>query len=431
MRFAGYRLKRLLAAGAALAMLPIASPAIAQQTNDLDALRVALDLQERQLEEQRRLLDQQAAELKAQRAQLDSLSQKPRLVLEPDQIRPLPLKAQAEMRAAGAPEQVAATSRQPMPDRPVGEAPPARPVAPELAALPEGVGVLTPAGRFVIDPTIDFTNSSSNRLVFRGVEIVTGVQVGVIEASDADRNAFTAAVGARYGLTDRLEIEARVPYVYRTDTITTLVQRDTAVTSTMDLDGSDIGDVELTARYQLTDGRNGSPVYVANLRVKSDTGTGPFDVSRDTFGVATELPTGSGFWGVEPSLTVLIPSDPAVIFANVGYLYHAPGEIDQVVNGVAINDVDPGDSINASLGFGFAVNQQFSFSLGYRHSYIFPTETQIEGVRRESEDLQAGSLQFGWSWRLADTMTFNNNFEFGVTEDAPDVRIVFRLPVAF
>ena len=44
---------------------------------------------------------------------------------------------------------------------------------PEAMALPEGSGVLTPRGRFVFDPTFEYSRSSSNRLVFRGVEIVT------------------------------------------------------------------------------------------------------------------------------------------------------------------------------------------------------------------------------------------------------------------
>ena len=39
---------------------------------------------------------------------------------------------------------------------------------------------------------------------------VTGVQIGVIEASDADRDTFATTFALRYGLTNRLEVEARV-----------------------------------------------------------------------------------------------------------------------------------------------------------------------------------------------------------------------------
>jgi hypothetical protein len=114
-----------------------------------------------------------------------------------------------------------------------------------------------------------------------------------------------------------------------------------------------MGDIEVSGRYQLTSGRNGSPIWIANLRYKSNTGKGPFDVGRDEFGIASELPTGSGFWGLEPGVTFLMPSDPAVLFANLGYLYHASDEVNRTINGVFIGEVDPGDSINASLGVRF------------------------------------------------------------------------------
>ena len=82
-------------------------------------------------------------------------------------------------------------------------------------------------------------------------------------------------------------------------------------------------------------------------------------------------------------------------------------------------------------------NPRFSFSLGYSHSYIFPTESdqmtlaQIEPAILRSNSLQVGSLQMGWSFRLNDHVTLNNNFEFGVTSDAPDMRVVFRAPYRF
>jgi hypothetical protein len=117
-----------------------------------------------------------------------------------------------------------------------------------------------------------------------------------------------------------------------------------------------------------------------------------------------------------------------VLFANLGYLYHAPDKINRRINGVFIGEVDPGDSINASLGFGFAVNQRFSFSMGYRHNYIFKSESELGATRQSSDDLHAGAMQLGLSYRLNEHTSLNANFDFGVTEDAPDMRVVFRVP---
>jgi hypothetical protein len=393
--------------------------AIASQTERLDQ-------QQKELDRQQEELLRQHAELRTQLAELASLRQSQSVIV----AAPIRNDDLAPLRAGRTNQQGATAPTAPQTSqRPVGVAPPDKP-APQLVALPEGVGVLTPKGRLVIDPSFEYINSSSNRLVFRGVEIVTGVQIGLIEASDVDRNSLIGSLAARFGISDRIEIEARIPYVYRNDEITTLAQQNSTITQTTELEGHDIGDVEVTGRYQFNRGRNGGPIFVGNLRYKSDTGTGPFDVERDVAGIARELPTGSGFWGLEPSITALLPSDPAVLFATLGYLYHAPDEVNRTINGVAVGEVDPGDSINASLGFGFAVNQRFSFSAGYRHSYIFPTETELGATRQESDDLHAGSLQLGLSYRFGERTTVNTNFEFGATEDAPDVRAVVRIPFA-
>jgi len=316
----------------------------------------------------------------------------------------------------------------PAPQGPVGEAPPESVETSTVDALPEGQNALLGRGRLVIEPSFEFSRSSGNRLVFRGVEIVTGIQIGLIEANDSARNTVSTSVALRYALTDRLEVEARIPYVYRDDRVTTLSQNSTTTSQTFNLNGSDIGDVELSARYQLTQGRNGAPIFVVGGRVKSTTGTGPFDVERDAQGVASELATGSGFWSYQGSLSMLYPTDPAVLFANVSYNYNAPASIDQTYGAVTVGEVDPGDTIGFGFGFGFAMNQRFSTSLGYSHSYVMPTETELNGTIQESTELHVGSMQLGLSFRMSERLTLSTGVDFGVTEDAPDVRVSFRAP---
>ncbi len=465
-------LQRLLLGCTSGAILAVAAPAFAQQTSPaedaksatldrleqsireqaerIDAQQKEIDRQTLALAEQRALLSRQIADIQALRGgeaglQTTGASASGKLSTRTgaptDTVRlsdmdllqlaeaPIDREVLPTLRAGQSPRSAATIAGAAEPQQTVGAPPPpSKEPAPQMAALPESIGVLTPPGKIIFDPSLEYSNTSGNRLVFRGVEIVTGVQIGVIEASDTDRDSVTATLAARMGLTNRLEVEARLPYLYRHDEITTLAQRDDTITRTTSLEGANIGDIELAARYQMTDGRNGWPIMVGNLRYKSNTGKGPFDVARDEFGIATKLPTGSGFWGLEPSLTFLVPSDPAVLFATLGYLYHAPDTINQEINGVTIGEVDPGDSINASLGFGFAVNQNFSFSLGYRHSYIKPTRTQFNSLWQASDDLQAGSVQMGLSYRFNESNTVNTSFEFGITEDAPDARIVFRMP---
>jgi hypothetical protein len=379
-----------------------------------------------------------AAELKAQReliAKQNEIIARQQLAIDMLTQRQMASSDLSELRGAGlagAMQSISPVSQettQMMPDAPVGEAPPPEPtVQSKVEAVPEGQGVLTPAGRLVFDPSFEYTSSSTNRLVFRGIELVPGIQIGLIEASDADRTTLVTTLGARYGITNRLEVEARVPALYRWDRIEVAQQRDEGIVRTIALKERDLGDIEFALRYQLNRPRGQNPIWVANLRVKSDTGKSPFEVTYDEFGVATGLSTGSGFWAIQPGINFLLPSDPAVIFGSLGYLYHIPRNIDRNIGGAFIGRVDPGDAISGNLGFGFALNPRFSFSMGYRHSYIMPSTQEIGGAVERSNRAHVGSFTFGMSYRLSQRQSVNFGFEFGATADAPDVAVTVRLP---
>lgn len=305
---------------------------------------------------------------------------------------------------------------------------------PPIEAIPEIGGVLTPRGVLQVEPSIEYVNSNVNRFTFRGIEVVEAVLLGVIEAEDADRDVVRGEATLRYGLTNRLEVEAAVPYVYRNDRVTTLVDpagTETPRSVTNEVDGSGLGDVEFAGHYQINQGLNDWPFFVGNMRVKTTTGEGPFDIDRDATGVPTELATGSGFWSLEPSLTVIYPTDPAVLFANVGYTFNLPEDINQDVGGAFIGNVDPGDTFSFSFGLGLGLNERTSLTLGYQHDFIDGTTTEIDGEEFESNSLDVGSLLFGASYRVTDSIRANLNTRVGVTEDAPDVRLTLRVPISF
>lgn len=421
--------------GASVAAAALLSPCAALAQDEDLATRVAR-LEALIVEQQRRIEAQEA--LLAERAATAPPEVDPRWRVQTD-ASGRAVFADRTLNELRAGQQQVASSIAPngpaQPTLPPTGAPPPSPAQEvrreQLAAIPEGIAVLSQPGKFTLDLSTEYTRSSANRLVFRGIEIVPGVQIGVIEANEADRDTGVVTMAAKYGFAPRLEGEVRVPYVWRNDTITTVQQRDEAVTRTIDLSGDGIGDVEAALRYQINGGERGLPIFIAGLRVKTDTGEGPFDIDRDEFGIATRLATGSGFWGVEPSISFLYPSDPAVIFGSLSYFAHLPRDIDKTEGEIRIGKVDPGDAIGMSIGFGFSLNPRFSFSLGYKHNYIRPTSSELNGVTEKSDELQVGALQFGMSYLLSDRYSLNGNFEFGVTEDAPDMRFVLRLPIIF
>ncbi|KQZ77412.1 hypothetical protein ASE06_04085 [Sphingopyxis sp. Root214] len=398
-----------------------------------------IDAQRRIIAEQRAMIDQQNAMLAEQRQQI--VKMQGQLITQQAQVDRLSSFALAEaplemFRGTGMGQGVAGpalpgpgSDAVALPDAPVGEAPPPGESTTErVAAVPEGQGVLTRAGNLIFEPSFEYTRSSTNRLVFRGIELIPGIQIGLIEATDADRDTLVGTASLRYGISDRLEAEVRIPYLYRNDRIEVVQQRDEGIVRSIALREDGIGDAEFSLRYQFNRPVGQKPIFVGTLRVKSDTGKGPFEVGYDEFGVATGLATGSGFWAVQPGLNFLMPSDPAVIYGGAAYLYHIPRDVNELVGDVLIGRVDPGDAVSANIGFGFALNPRFSFSLGYRHNYIFPTKTEIGDTHQKSNYIHVGSLNFGMSYRLTERDVLNMGFEIGVTEDAPDVSITLRMP---
>lgn len=223
-----------------------------------------------------------------------------------------------------------------------------------------------------------------------------------------------------------------MPALARQDRIQIVQQRNQGIVRELKLNDYYIGDAELAIRYQLNEAKGPEqPIYVANLRVKSNTGRGPFDIGYDEFGVATGLTTGSGFWGVQGGMSFLMPSDPVVLYGGASYLYHIPANVDKLVGGAFVGRVDPGDALSVNLGFGFSVNPRFSFSLGYGHSIIFPTKTEIGGTNQRSSMAHVGSLSIGTSYRMSERQSFSIGLELGMTSDAPDMSIALRLPLRF
>ncbi len=309
---------------------------------------------------------------------------------------------------------------------PVGEAAPE--TRPEVSVLSDVGGVLTPRGRLVVDPSFEFSHTAVNKFFFSGVQIVDAVLIGAIEATDARRDSFTPSIGARYGVTNRIEVDARVPYSIRDDVESDPL--DASSPLSRELSANDLGDVEFGAHYQINDGTAGWPYFIGNLRFKTTTGTGPFDVAFDSQGRQRELPTGSGFYTLEPSVTVLYPTDPVVLFGNIGYAVNLPDDVDKTIGSQFFGKVDPGDNLRTSFGIGFGINQQVSMSLGYEHSYVFETDSEIDGVTVKSDPAQVGSFLFGLSLAVTDRISTNLNVAVGATEDAPDVRIGISTPIS-
>jgi hypothetical protein len=441
-------MKRWLIAGTALATMQVALPADAQRAPKRPALQIQLDRAMSLIEAQQQRLDSQAAEIASLRERIDanqaaSAGPLPTIAPPGGGTPPQPAIAAAQGAAPGGGEPGTVLQPPVQPLERVGARPAEEERPIQLAVLENQASVVTRRGALTAEFQADYARADRSRAVFRGIELVEAVLVGVFDINESRQDVITSSAALRYGATRRLELGVRVPFVHRSDaSIVAPIQGSTnnapAATIDSSVKGTGIGDVELTARYQLLDGHNGSPFVIANLQGVIPTGSDPFAIPRNELGSLTRAATGAGFWGISPSLTAILPSDPVVLFGTLGYTFNLGKSVDTRFPSVIINYVDPGDAISGSAGIGISFNDRTTINLGYAHSWAFGTKTRTmlatptadwSGPRETtSRDLQIGRLLFGVTYRVSDRASLNWSVEVGATEDATDLRTVLRVP---
>ncbi|MGD8956369.1 MAG: hypothetical protein PVJ03_03480 [Chromatiaceae bacterium] len=318
----------------------------------------------------------------------------------------------------------------------------------KVAAVSDDVrGILTPRNTLTIEPSLKYTQTSTDRVFLEGFGplVLPSFFLGVIDIRETDRKTWIAALTARYGITNRLQVEAKVPYVWRDDeTRSRPISQSLFSDDVFDADGDDIGDIEFAIDYQLNDGLGGWPFFTTSLRVKTDTGTDPYSV--ETFDVVPtdengdcftnddgecliqqfpkELATGTGTWSIQPSLTFLYPTDPAVFYGTVDYSFNLKNDF-----GGDIGEIDPGDAIGLSGGMGFGINDRSSFSIGFSYKHGF--ETKQEGNKLNGTEYDIGQVLFGYSFRITQDTNVNLSVGVGTTDDAQDFELNLRVPTNF
>lgn len=318
------------------------------------------------------------------------------------------------------------------PGRPVGEAPPPAEEPLRPARIFAEQGVLTPGGKLVIEPALQYFQSSDNRVALVGFTIIPAITIGLINIQQVSRDSFVPSLTARYGITPRFEAQVFVPYVSSSsDTITRPIATPSVTDQFFSANGSGIGDVEATFRYQINQFRGDNAVWVGYVRGRAPTGEGPYQVSFDPVtNLQTELPTGTGFWGVQPGFTVLYPSDPVVFFGGAGYLFNLSRDV-----GNGFGTIDPGDQVDFNFGMGLSLNERASFSFGYQQSIVMSTgqsgNVAPSRTLGQTGTLEVGSARFGLSYKVTPRSFINLTLGVGVTEQAPDLELRLGVPIEF
>ncbi|GGA05393.1 acetate kinase [Dyella caseinilytica] len=418
----------------------VSSPAIRQRLQEQDtrieAMRTQIDALQHQLA-------QQEADYKALRhaVGMDELARTRggNIAAGGSMASALPMPG-----ADASPDQQAAQQTPGTPSTPVGQAPPQNSRPPEVAPIFQQPGVLTPKNKLVIEPAYQFGYSTADRVALVGYTIIPAILIGLIDVREVRDTTQTAVLTARYGLTNRLELEVRVPYVdTHDDTVSRAVLTGSAEDNVFSSSGKGLGDIEATARYQINDGGADSAYYIGWFRFKSRTGEDPFQVVTDCVtrcvenltgtGLPVQQPTGTGFYTLQPGVTWLLPSDPVVFFGNLSYLYNVERHnvYEHLVLGTEyLGNVKMGNEVDMSIGMGMALNDKASLSIGYDQTFIGTTYESGQKLPGSTK-VWLGSLLIGGSYRFNEKRTLNFTLGVGVTRDTPDATVTVRMPMMY
>ena len=158
-----------------------------------------------------------------------------------------------------------------------------------------------------------------------GFQIIPGITFGNIFVNRVEQNIGTAAVTIRAGITDRLEANVKIPYVVNYGSTNSLIPlTDQAQNLGVNASNANLGDIQFGASYQINAGQTGWPIFVGNFLFKTITGVSPFELpivteqrprapgtGNTSRAPPRSLPLGTGFYSLEPSLTVLHRWHPA------------------------------------------------------------------------------------------------------------------------
>lgn len=451
-RSGGRYLMASLLAGVSFAAAPAAfaqsAPGGSDTVASLARLQAQVARQEARLRQTRIQLERESAELKRQGALLDAAMKNIRATgAGPVSTTTVPVSTTADTSAEPAP--AAAPSPEQTSAPIVNNQPKLHQESKVLQTSPlQNVGgVLTPRGDIVIDPSLEYDYSAQDQLSLNGFTILPGITFGQLLIARVRQSLITPAVTFRYGLTNRLELSAKIPFVYGySETVTQSILQQSGSGTTVNVLApsahvASIGDIQFGASYQFNNGGPNMPIFIGNAIFKTATGTSPFSVPVYTVsdpnggilaGIQRTLPSGSGFYALEPSLTMLYPTAPGILFANLLYIHNFGRTVDvqDPGGGPAISaEAKPGDAVAATFGIGFALNDQTTFTFSYQQEHVFGATFNNTAVKGSSYDF--GTFNFGVGYQISKATTLNIGVGIGAGPNAPAAKILIDMPIRF
>lgn len=298
---------------------------------------------------------------------------------------------------------------------------------------------------FTIENGISYNRYDRKQLSLNGFLALDAIFLGNIAIENVESDTLVNDFSLRWGMSPRLTLNANLPFIARK----TVYQKGGAGGSAAAIaqettNGTGLGDINVGANYKLF-GENGwRPDGVLSVSITAPTGREPYGIpwlilERDDddfirFAVPEEQPTGNGVWQANIGMSFVKTTDPAIIFGNIGYTRSFTGSFDDLDNSpdtVNPGKVRLGDAYSFGAGVAFAFNERTSFSMSVSARLAARARLRYEGAEWTKvigSDATAAMFNLGVTHALTKRATVVGMLGIGLTPDAPDFSLSFKVP---
>ena len=295
--------------------------------------------------------------------------------------------------------------------------------------------ILLKKRQFEIENSFSYVYYSANQIYLSSFAILDPIflTLGEFGIENARRHIFQYGLTLRYGLTDYIQTEINIPFIYRHERYSVVGTNKEESTA----DDYGLGDISLALSVQPLKETKSRPALIVSLAFKTKTGKSPFDLDNPK----EDLPTGSGYYAVKGGINLIKSIDPVVIFGGFAYSYNMPESVGKIytvrtesgTQSARLDKFYPGDTVSLNLGFAYALSYNFSLNFQFSQDYTFTSKSEVDGKKSDVNNSTMNSAMFklGTGWALSDRYSLNIALSMGLTDDAPDYVLEFRLPVRF
>src|SRR5699024_9053843 len=120
--------------------------------------------------------------------------------------------------------------------------------------------------KLTIVPRLEYSHTDRNQLNLSGFLVLDAIFLGRIDVDDIEYDTLKASLGFRYDLTDRIQLQATVPYLFRRASFKSIGKGgSTASVAEQTVKDNGLGDVTGRVYYHAVREQDGWPDIVFNV----------------------------------------------------------------------------------------------------------------------------------------------------------------------